>query len=377
MGDGGAEKPPVGGNVAKPDDRKKKIAVAFILTLQVTAMVLTLRYSKTTTTYLSSTAVVLAEFLKIVICVCVLAAKHGTGVFAHINEEIIQKPRDMVLIAVPALLYLVQNNLLFFAMDNLDAAVYQVTYQLKILTTAICTVMMLDRRLTSQQWIALIILTMGVALAQFQPASTHKDTGHKDQSLGSQTNGIIALLIACFTSGFAGVYTEKLLKQTTASLWVRNIQLAVWSVVAGFFGMRVLVTCCFFSSSWLALLPSNTTTLLTGIYSSNDANTVHANGFFGGYTTVVWVVVVLQAGSGIIVALVIKVADNIVKNFSVAMSLLLATVISIPLFDFQPTMYFVFGSILVLLSVHLYSSSQVPQFLLPLYRKDASHPQNV
>ena len=225
-----------GGNVAKLQDaRNKKLAVATILTLQVTAMVLTLRYSKTSTTYLSSTAVVMAEFLKIFICFCVLAFQHGVGVFSHINEEICQKPRDMLLIAVPALLYLVQNNLLFFAMDHLDAAVYQVTYQLKILTTAICTVLMLDRRISQQQWLALIILTVGVALAQFQPASDDKKVS--GESFSAQTNGIIALLIACFTSGFAGVYTEKLLKQTSTSLWVRNIQLAIWSVFAGFFGM--------------------------------------------------------------------------------------------------------------------------------------------
>eukprot|EP01061_Rhynchopus_euleeides_P017003 TRINITY_DN28362_c0_g1_i1.p1 TRINITY_DN28362_c0_g1~~TRINITY_DN28362_c0_g1_i1.p1 ORF type:complete len:388 (+),score=154.36 TRINITY_DN28362_c0_g1_i1:158-1165(+) len=320
------------------DTRQKKMAVAVILTLQVTAMVLTLRYSKTSTKYLSSTAVVLAEFLKIFICVAVLTWEHGTNILSHLNEEVVQKPRDMLLLAVPALLYLVQNNLLFFAMDHLDAAVYQVTYQLKILTTAICTVMMLDRRLTTQQWVALVILTAGVALAQMQPASTQKKGD--DLSLTTQTNGIIALLVACFTSGFAGVYTEKLLKQTSASLWVRNIQLAVWSVFAGFFG----------------------------IFSSQDADIVREKGFFSGYTGVVWAVVILQAGSGIVVALVIKVADNIVKNFSVAMSLLLATVISIPLFDFHPTIYFLIGAVLVLVSVHLYSSPQPPAFLLPLYR---------
>ena len=103
----------------------------------------------------------------------------------------------------------------------------------------------------------------------------------------------------------------------------------------------------------------------TGIFSSKDGDVVREKGFFSGYTGVVWTVVILQAGSGIVVALVMKVADNIVKNFSVAMSLLLATVISIPLFNFQPTMYFVFGSVMVLFSVHLYSTPNTPAFLLP------------
>eukprot|EP00659_Diplonema_papillatum_P022182 gene22182-34044_t len=185
-------------------ERNKKIGVAVLLTFQVTAMVLTLRYSKTTTKYLSSTAVVTAEFGKIFICVAVLAAEYGTSIFSHLNAELAQKPRDMLLLAVPALLYLVQNNLLFYAMANLDAAVYQVTYQLKILTTAMCTVLMLDRRLSAQQWTALIVLTLGVALAQLQPPSTKSTTDADVHGISEQSAGIAALLVACFTSGFAG-----------------------------------------------------------------------------------------------------------------------------------------------------------------------------
>eukprot|EP00662_Eupelagonemidae_sp_cell21_P020864 gene20863-32572_t len=123
----------------------------------------------------------------------------------------------------------------------------------------------------------------------------------------------------------------KLLKQTKASLWVRNIQLAVWSLLVGLAGVAY-----------------------------NDGEAVSKGGFLQGYNFTVWCVVLLQAASGIIVAIVIKYADNIVKNFSVAMSLLLATVISIPLFGFHPTVWFVGGAMLVLVSVHLYTGGWVP-----------------
>ncbi len=43
--------------------------------------------------------------------------------------------------------------------------------------------------------------------------------------LMSQLIGLGAVLLACISSGFTGVYIEKILKQTETSMWIRNIQL--------------------------------------------------------------------------------------------------------------------------------------------------------
>lgn len=67
---------------------------------------------------------------------------------------------------IPAGLYTLQNNLLFIALSNLDAATYQVTYQLKILTTALFSVLMLGKKLDSTKWISLVFLMIGVSLVQ-------------------------------------------------------------------------------------------------------------------------------------------------------------------------------------------------------------------
>lgn len=46
-----------------------------------------------------------------------------------LKEEIVNKPVETMKLAVPAGIYTLQNNLLYVALSNLDAATYQVTHQ--------------------------------------------------------------------------------------------------------------------------------------------------------------------------------------------------------------------------------------------------------
>ncbi|KAL1438529.1 hypothetical protein MTO96_047894 [Rhipicephalus appendiculatus] len=140
---------------------------------QTTTLVLLLRYSRTQVVqgarYLSSSAVVCAEFLKIITCVAVLLWNNGFSVPAlvlQLRNEVWRQPIETSKMLVPAGLYTIQNNLLFYALSLLDAATYQVTYQLKILTTAMFSVWMLNRRISKQQWSSLVLLIVGVALVQ-------------------------------------------------------------------------------------------------------------------------------------------------------------------------------------------------------------------
>ena len=50
---------------------------------------------------------------------------------------------------------------------------------------------------------------------------------------GNPLIGFLAVVTACFLSGFAGIYFEKILKGSNVSLWLRNFQLAVLSIPIG------------------------------------------------------------------------------------------------------------------------------------------------
>ena len=64
-------------------------------------------------------------------------------------------------------------------------------------------------------------------------------------------------------------------------------------------------------------------------------------GFWHGYNSVVWGVVLLQAGGGLLVAMVVKYADNILKGFATSLSIIISCCASYFLFGFVVNARFV------------------------------------
>ncbi|CAJ0912449.1 9218_t:CDS:2 [Entrophospora sp. SA101] len=96
-----------------------------------------------------------------------------------------------------------------------------VTYQLKILTTALCSVIMLKISLTKLKWFSLLLLTLGIALVK-----KLKKEDEDDVMVFEKILGLTSVAIGCI----AGVYFEKVLKGTPTSIWIRNVQLSFLSL---------------------------------------------------------------------------------------------------------------------------------------------------
>ena len=63
---------------------------------------------------------------------------------------------------------------------------------------------------------------------------------------------------------------------------------------------------------------------------------------------------VLNAAGGLVVAVVVKYGDNVLKNFTTSCSVILGTIISVFLFDFHLTAQFAWGAALVISSAYMY-----------------------
>ena len=102
-----------------------------LLTLQNVVSILMLRYVSTTIgpRFIKSTAVLNSEIQKTILSILFVIYEEGGLLKGSrmIYEKVIRNGRDTIKTGVPALLYTLQNNLLFIAIANLDAATFQVS----------------------------------------------------------------------------------------------------------------------------------------------------------------------------------------------------------------------------------------------------------
>jgi UDP-sugar transporter A1/2/3 len=322
-----------------------KNASLFSLVLQQSGLVLMIRYSRTAVgpehiPYIPSVVVVSAEILKFMLNGSLEVAFNPDG---RINSTEILKTMwsnmismESIKLFVPALLYLIQNNLLFVALKNLSVPVYQVLNQGKLFTTAFFSRLLLDKKISYCQYFSLLMLAMGVVIVQ---QSTNKDQ-NSSMNEGNPWIGFLAVLFSCITSGFAAVYFEKVLKQKTdtkkqLSVYIRNMQLAFWSIGLGTF--PILMT--------------------------EDWNLVKQNGLFQGFTWIVLTIIVFQAITGLLVGFVMKYADSVLKGFATSVAVVLATILSIVFFNDSVNRIFIVGASLVILAVRTYTNN--PQVDVP------------
>uniref|UniRef100_A0A7S2GWS5 Uncharacterized protein n=1 Tax=Octactis speculum TaxID=3111310 RepID=A0A7S2GWS5_9STRA len=329
-----------------------------LLVLQNSALTCTMRWSRTKPgpLYLTSTAVVCAELCKVVVSLALIASEEGTllGPFwKTLHADFFSKPFECLKLLVPGILYTTQNNLQYVASSRLEPAVFQVMYQVKMLTTALISVTMLKKRLSIKQWGGVTTCMLGLVLVQLSQMGTAPSAvGTRRGIAGNEAVGYAAILSACTMSGFAGCYLERVLKGSmSTSLWIRNLQLATWGFLLS--SVNVLV---------------------------RDRSAVLEKGFFYGYNRAVWTVIGVQAIGGLLISMVVRYGDALMKGFATGLAIIVTTLISVVFFDFKVTPQYVCGASIVFIAILLYSNVPVPKLgvlqrlhLPPKITKDISN----
>ncbi|XP_076345135.1 CMP-sialic acid transporter-like isoform X2 [Tachypleus tridentatus] len=284
--------------------------------------------------YFPTTLVFLAELVKLSVSVVMLFRSCAWSVRrlkVLFGKEILNKPKEFMKLAIPAGLYAIQNNLVQVALSNLDPATYQVTSHMKVFTTVVFMRAILRRQFLWIQWSAICLLFFGVVLVQLHAGIfSYSKSGH-------YLMGLTSVIIICICAGFAGVYFEKLLKETSVPFWIRNLEMYLWGLLTSAIGII-----CY------------------------DLDSIVENGFFYGYTSAVWVIVGLSGAGGLYASLVIGYLDNIFKIFTSCTAIVLTSLSSSLIFKTDLGISFILGSSLVCISMYFYSKGNMSQVALSL-----------
>ncbi|KAL2167112.1 hypothetical protein VTG60DRAFT_1703 [Thermothelomyces hinnuleus] len=311
--------------------------------------------------YLASTVVLVVEVVKLLASLALAArdtyssrpggsASELVGALCHS----IFAP-DCWKLVIPAVLYTLQNTLVYEAVSNLDPVTFLATYQLKILTTVLFSIVLLGRTITPRQWFSLILLMLGVALVQVSGQVNPEDWLERLVSIirggtvptSAAFRGLAAVVAASLISGLTCVYFERLVKDSAASvsLWTRNVQLSFFSLFPALF-VGVL---------W------------------QDGAAIKRDGFFAGYNPLVWLTIGLQAFGGLTVAVCIAYADNVAKNFAASLSIVVSYAATALIFGTPLTPYAAAGAATVLLATFLFNHRPASRaMLLPALQTPSS-----
>ncbi|KAL0739468.1 hypothetical protein Bca4012_015678 [Brassica carinata] len=258
---------------------KRKGVVTCALTILTSSQAILIVWSKRAGKYEYSvtTANFLVETLK-----CALSLLALTRIWK--NEGVTDDNRlsttydEVKVFPIPAALYLFKNLLQYYIFAYVDAPGYQILKNLNIISTGVLYRIILKKKLSEIQWAGFILLCCGCTTAQLNSNS--------DRVLQTSLPGWIMAIIMALLSGFAGVYTEAIIKKRPS----RNINVQnFWLYV---FGMA-------FNAVAIVI---------------QDFDAVANKGFFHGYSFITVLMILNHALSGIAVSMVMKYADNIVKG---------------------------------------------------------------
>lgn len=203
-----------------------------------------------------------------------------------------KKSKKMCILAA---MYGVMNALSFVSLKNIGAGMFTIFAQLKIMSTAGFSAILLGRRYSTPRWRALLSLMFGVLLFS-EPVWNTSEEHPKDMKL---VIGVTAVLIEVLFSGFSSIYFEKVIKTSAEAenlgIWERNFQLSLWSfpLYIGFI-----------------------------LFGSSDEYPIGAN-----WSVMAFVLSLLGATGGLLVALSIKYGDSILKTLATTAAIILSSVL--------------------------------------------------
>lgn len=305
-----------------------KTIILISLCLQNAGYTLLRKYSTATENVSSKEILIVAEIIKIVVSIWLTVTDteksdaQGQGV-----NKLMWLVRNSGKMLVLAGIYGAMNILSFVALQYIGAGEFTICAQLKILTTAGFSVLILRTTLSWTKWRALALLVLGCILVA--SPNFGSETSREDSVM--QLFGYGAVLTEVGLSGFASIYFEKVVKSTTevVTIWERNFQLGLYSIIM-----------------YLAII----------IYERGHNDRIP----WSGWSSITFMVALLGAGGGLLVAATLKYADSILKTLAAAGAIVLSTVLGHFFLNGPLNMIVAIGGMATIIAIANYTLDSTP-----------------
>eukprot|EP01129_Flabellula_baltica_P003738 TRINITY_DN13471_c0_g2_i1.p1 TRINITY_DN13471_c0_g2~~TRINITY_DN13471_c0_g2_i1.p1 ORF type:complete len:343 (-),score=58.16 TRINITY_DN13471_c0_g2_i1:33-1007(-) len=309
------------------DSKQIFFAVATLIFGSASSFIIDSMKSSGSYPFKPAVAVLIVESVKWIVSLCMLT---GDIYFRGATVPTFHLQSFMKFL-IPGIVYMINNNLAFYALKYLTAPLFSLLSNLKVFFTALAMILILKRQFSKKVYIALGMLFLGVCLTQIKPGTEYS---------ADSLTGIMIPVFMSFFSGFAGVYTEYLFKDKSGPegsdhiAW-QNLQLYTFGIIL---------------NSVEALREAGSfVSLFDGITFGN-----------------IWLIFLL-AMNGILISGVIKFLDSLFKTYIFAFSTIMVTIVSFFYYeDFSLNFFFFVGTAVVTYAIVLYNkekdaNKEVPQ----------------
>ncbi|KAF5783392.1 putative nucleotide-sugar transporter [Helianthus annuus] len=237
----------------------------------------------------------------------------------------VQAARNNVLLAVPALLYAINNYLKFIMQLYFNPATVKMLSNLKVLVIAVLLKIIMKRRFSIIQWEALTLLLIGISLNQISSLPE----GPAAMGLPVAMGAYIYTFIFVTVPSLASVFNEYALKsQYDTSIYLQNLFLYGYGAIFNFLGILGTV-------------------VIQGPESFD---------IFQGHSKATMLLIINNAGQGILSSFFFKYADTILKKYSSTVATIFTGFASAALFGHTLTINFMLGISIVFISMHQFFS---------------------
>ncbi|KAJ9701386.1 hypothetical protein PVL29_006647 [Vitis rotundifolia] len=237
----------------------------------------------------------------------------------------VQAARNNVLLAVPALLYAINNYLKFIMQLYFNPATVKMLSNLKVLVIAVLLKIIMRRRFSMIQWEALALLLIGISVNQMRSLPE----GTTALGLPVATGAYLYTLIFVTVPSLASVYNEYALKsQYDTSIYLQNLFLYGYGAIFNFLGIVA-------------------TAVVKG---PSSFDILH------GHSKATMLLIFNNAAQGILSSFFFKYADTILKKYSSTVATIFTGIASAAMFGHTLTINFILGISIVFISMHQFFS---------------------